>query len=175
MLNSLFILVFYYFIILISIYGYGQLFLNLTRQKNIEVNIGYIGLLGLFFILIYSYLSNIFFAHNIFHNIIFITFGLIYFLFQFKKNQIQIKKELFLTLIVFTVLIVSIFIFKNHDDFPYYHFPYTYYLTQENFHIGVGQFNHGFRTPSSIFYLNSLFYLPYLDYYLYHMGALLVL
>ena len=32
-----------------------------------------------------------------------------------------------------------------------------------------------FRTPSSIFYLNSLFYLPYLDYYLYHMGAILIL
>ena len=41
--------------------------------------------------------------------------------------------------------------------------------------IGIGPLNHGFRTPSSIFYLNSLFYLPYLDYYLYHMGAILVL
>ena len=74
MLNSLFILVFYYIIILISICGYGQLFLNLIGQKNTEVNIGYIGLLGLFFILIYSYLSNIFFSHNIFHNIFFIIF-----------------------------------------------------------------------------------------------------
>ena len=41
--------------------------------------------------------------------------------------------------------------------------------------IGIGPLNHGFRTPSSIFYLNSLFYLPYLDYYLYHMGAILIL
>jgi len=41
--------------------------------------------------------------------------------------------------------------------------------------IGIGPLNHGFRTPSSIFYLNSLFYLPYLEYYLYHMGAVLVL
>ena len=175
MLNSLFILVFYYIIILISICGYGQLFLNLIGQKNTEVNIGYIGLLGLFFILIYSYLSNIFFSHNIFHNIFFIIFGLIYFLFQFKKNQIQIKKELFLTLIVFSILIVSIFIFKNHDDFSYYHFPYTYYLTQENFHIGIGQFNHGFRTPSSIFYINSLFYLPFAEYYLFNFSSIFFL
>tara|TARA_B100001057_G_scaffold457715_1_gene506271 strand:+ start:28 stop:1323 length:1296 start_codon:yes stop_codon:yes gene_type:complete len=41
--------------------------------------------------------------------------------------------------------------------------------------IGIGPINHGFKTPSSIFYLNSLFYLPYLDYYLYHLGAVLVL
>ncbi len=41
--------------------------------------------------------------------------------------------------------------------------------------IGIGPLSHGFKTPSSIFYLNSLFYLPYLDYYLYHMGAILVL
>ena len=42
----------------------------------------------------------------------------------------------------------------NNDDFSYYHFQYTYYLTQDSFSFGVGQFNHGFRTPSSIFYLN---------------------
>ena len=31
--------------------------------------------------------------------------------------------------------------------------------------FGLGNFNHGFRTPSSIFYLNSLFYLPVIKYY----------
>ena len=41
--------------------------------------------------------------------------------------------------------------------------------------IGVGPLNHGFRTPSSIFYLNSLFYFPYIEYYLYHMGAILIM
>ena len=30
----------------------------------------------------------------------------------------------------------------------------------------IGRFNHGFRTPSSIFYINSLFYLPFAEYYL---------
>ena len=60
--------------------------------------------------------------------------------------------------------IIFILVAKNHDDFPYYHFPYTYYLTQDNLHIGIGQFGHGFRTPSSIFYLNSLFYLPLIKF-----------
>ena len=60
----------------------------------------------------------------------------------------------------FFILFIGIIIFKTHDDFPFYHFPYSYYITQNPLHIGVGLFNSGFKTPSSIFYLNSLFYLP---------------
>ena len=41
--------------------------------------------------------------------------------------------------------------------------------------FGIGNFNHGFRTPSSIFYLNSLFYLPYLNFFFFHMGAILIM
>ena len=48
-----------------------------------------------------------------------------------------------------------------------------YYLTQENLVIGAGQLVHAFRTPSSIFYLNSLFYLPIIEYFLFNMGAIL--
>ena len=40
--------------------------------------------------------------------------------------------------------------------------------------IGTGSINHGFRTPSSIFYLNSLFYLPIIKYFSFHMGAVLI-
>ena len=64
---------------------------------------------------------------------------------------------------------------KTHDDFPYYHFPYTYYLTQNKLMFGIGNFNHGFRTPSSIFYLNSIFYLPYINYFFFHMGSILIM
>ena len=59
---------------------------------------------------------------------------------------------------IFGILVIALLATKTHDDFPYYHFPYTYYLTQENLIIGVGSLVHAFRTPSSIFYLNSLFY-----------------
>ena len=57
----------------------------------------------------------------------------------------------------------------------YYHFPYTYYLTQDKLMFGIGNFNHGFRTPSSIFYLNSLYYLPYLNFFFFHMGSILIM
>jgi len=40
--------------------------------------------------------------------------------------------------------------------------------------IGTGSINHGFRTPSSIFYLNSLFYLPIIKYFSFHIGAVLI-
>ena len=69
---------------------------------------------------------------------------------------------------------MSFIIFKAHDDFPYYHFPYTYYLTENSSYVGIGSFNHGFRTPSSIFYLNSLFYLPIIKYNLFHIGSLAI-
>ncbi|MDC0876632.1 hypothetical protein OAP78_06835 [Candidatus Pelagibacter sp.] len=65
-------------------------------------------------------------------------------------------------------------IYKSHDDFPYYHFQYTYYLTQMTSVIGIGNFNLGFRTPSSIFYLNSLFYLPIVKFFMFQMGAFLI-
>ena len=53
--------------------------------------------------------------------------------------------------------------------------PYIYYLTQNELFIGVGNFNHGFRTPSSIFYLNSLYYLPFVNYYFFKLGAILIM
>ena len=87
----------------------------------------------------------------------------------FKNNQ---SKLLFF---VFFFLFCGLFISKNHDDFSYYHFPYTYYISQHSLIFGVGQFGHGFRTPSSIFYLNSLFFLPFAKFYLLNISYLLVL
>ena len=73
------------------------------------------------------------------------------------------------------LLFISFIIFKSHDDFSYYHFPYIYYLTQSEIAFGVGNFNHGFRTPSSIFYLNSIFYLPIIKYNFFQIGAILIM
>jgi len=163
-----------YFIILTSILGYGLLFYGSLKKIN-SFNFGYIGLIGIFFLILYSYASNVFFPHSEIHNLVFLSLGFIYFVIFAKKNFNEIKKELIFTIIIFTILFLSSLIFKNHDDFPYYHFPYTFYLTQQSVVFGVGQFNHGFRTPSSIFYINSLFYLPMLKYYLFNFSALYVL
>ena len=174
-MNQLLTLIIYYFLILISMLGYGLFFLTIFDKKISTRNFGYVGLFGIYILLIYSYISNFIIAHSEFHNILFIIFGLVLLLLKLFKNFSNYKKELFLTFIVFCLISSSLFLYKNHDDFPYYHFPYTYYLTQQSFYVGVGQFNHGFRTPSSIFYLNSLFYLPHAKFYLFHYGSIYIL
>ena len=68
-----------YFIILTSILGYGLLFYRLFKRIN-NYNFGYLGLIGIFFLTLYSYLSNIFFSHSEIHNLLFLAFGLIYFI-----------------------------------------------------------------------------------------------
>ena len=71
------------------------------------------------------------------------------------------------------MFIFDITFIKTHDDFHYYHLHVLYHPT---FIVDyVGQFNHGFRTPSSIFYLNSLFYLPLAKYYLFYVPTLLIM
>ncbi len=59
--------------------------------------------------------------------------------------------------------------------FFYYHYPYTISLIEFKKIIGVGNLEHGFRTPSSIFYFNSLFYLPILEKSLINNGAIFFL
>ncbi len=128
-----------------------------------------------FFLIIYSYLSNFFIPHTKIHNFIILIIGFVFFIANFIINKKEEKKKIIIFYFTLIILFISILIFKNHDDFEYYHFPYTYLLTQNDLIIGLGNFGHGFRTQSSIFYLNSIFYLPYIDYYLFNLGAVLIL
>jgi len=174
-MSNFLVLISYYFLILLSILGYGIFFLRIFEKKLITDNFGYVGLFGLYVLLIYSYLSNFIIAHSEFHNSIILIIGIIFFFLKILKKYSEYRKEILITFLVFVFISSSLILHKNHDDFPYYHFPYTYYLTQQSFYIGVGQFNHGFRTPSSIFYINSLFYLPYAKFYLFHFTSIYIL
>ena len=166
---NIIIIYFSYIFLSFSVIGYGNLFSNLIFKK--KLNYGFLGLLGIFILILYSYLSHFFYPHNALHNLIFMFLGFVSFFFNTKKNFF----EILLTLLIFSILFFSIIIFKTHDDFPYYHFGYSHYLTQSSLTIGIGMFNHGFRTPSAIFYLNSLFYLPLIKYYFFHLPAILIL
>jgi hypothetical protein len=174
-MHNLFIFTSYYLLILISILGYGLLFFKLLKIKLDIVNFGYVGLFGLYILIVYSYFSNLIIAHTELHNLVVIFFGVILFIFLVKKNYFRYKNETIFVFTVFILIYCALFQFKNHDDFSYYHFPYTYYLTQQSLHIGIGQFNHGFRTPSSVFYINSLFYLPYAKFYLFNFFSIFIL
>ncbi len=162
-----------YFLIVLSVVGHGILAIKLTKTDVLTDEIGFVGLAGIFFLILYSYITHFFLSHSYLHNIIFILIGLISLL--YFRSKILIKRNLIFLFSIFSIIFLAFIIFKTHDDFGYYHFPYSYYLNKFSMIIGIGPLNHGFKTPSSIFYLNSLFYLPYLDYYLYHMGAILIL
>ncbi len=171
-LNLAFLFVFYWLSIF-SCLGYGVLISKLTQKKVYFKNYGYIGLLGILSLIIYSYLSNLFYAHGLLHNLIIILSGFLLFVYFIFSNFFQ-RDKIRTLLVIFFLLFISFIIYKPHDDFSYYHFQYSYYLTQFPMIIGVGQFNHGFSTPSSVFYLNSLFFLPFAKYSLFHISALLV-
>ncbi len=169
---SIIILLLYYWLIIFSILGYG-IFFQKFFIKDYNIEIGYLGIYGIFFLTIISYMSYFFIAHGEFFNSTIIIIGLIYF--YFNKNIVFVKKNLRNIIIIFSVLILFILTAKNHDDFPYYHFPYTHLITQLSNVIGIGNFNHGFRTPSSIFYLSSLFNLPYSNLFLLNLSPVFFL
>ena len=170
---DLFTFIIFYFIIINSTVGYGYLAAHITKVDLKFFNYSFLGLLGVFILVIVSYTSHLFFKHSYIHNSIILIIGILSFVNFFlreKKKINLIKLNIF-----FLLLFIAFIIFKSHDDFSYYHFPYTYYLTQSEIVFGIGNFNHGFRTPSSIFYLNSIFYLPIIKYNFFQIGVILIM
>jgi len=168
----------FYYLIIFSTIGYGYFFIINFFRFNAkldakDIDIGFVGLFGLFFLILISYFTNFFLPHNKIFNSILLLIGLFFFYFFFKK--IFYKKNFLYLVLIFFILSIAIFLFKNHDDFPYYHFPFAYHLTQNKIIFGMGNLGHGWRTPSSLFYLHSLFYLPFINYFLFHIAPILVL
>jgi len=169
-MSSTITLLIYYWLIIFSIIGYG-IFFNKIFLRSESENLGFIGIYGIFLLLLISYLSSFFLPHTQIFNSAVLLFGLI----NFFINKTIFNKNLKKLLVIFGLLIIFIFISKNHDDFPYYHFPYAHILTEYSGLIGLGNFTHGFKTPSSIFYLSSLWNLPFVEYYLFHISPVFFL
>ena len=62
-------------------------FLSFEKKNKSEYNLGVIGLVGIFFLIIYSYLSNIFIPHSKIHNFLIILIGFLSFLYYVYKNH----------------------------------------------------------------------------------------
>ena len=158
---------FYYPLILISILGYGLF----TSKKLIKLktnNLGYLGIVGIFFLLLISYISTQFIAHDQVFNSLILLIGLGLFIFYFNQLNPD-KKNIKLLITIFILSLIFILVGKNHDDFHYYHFSYIVTLTEYPHPVGFGKLNHGFKTHSSIFLLSSLFSLPAAKYNLFHL------
>jgi len=171
---NLFLYLSFYTFILFSIVGYGNIFHKLFFRKE-EINLGYLGFFGIFFLLIISYTLNIFIPLSAYINLLILLIGLVSFLNFFYRKFYEMKINFSIIGTIFLFLIVFILSAKNHDDFPYYHFAYIQLITKFSNSLGLGLFNHGFRTPSSIFYLSSLFYLPKAGYNLIHLAPVFFL
>ena len=93
----------------LSIVGYGYFFQKIILKNKLDLNIGYLGLFGIFFLIIYSYLSNLFIEHSKIHNFILVLIGLVIFIqIVFKKlNKYEIK----FYALNFFILFIAIFIF----------------------------------------------------------------
>ena len=70
---NLSILYFGYLIILFSIIGYGYLS---SKILTVRLSFGEIGLSGILFMTILSYITNLVFPHNLAHNSIFLVLDL---------------------------------------------------------------------------------------------------
>ena len=161
-------------IVLSSILGHGLIFCRLISPKLLSLNYGYIGLIGFFSLANLSILSSFFFKHGYIHNILIHIIGIIALLFFLKEDSLAQSQNLKKTLVLFLILIIGIYVFKNHDDFPYYHLTYSLTLSENKYLFGLGRLGHGFRTHSSLFYFHSILYLPYIKYFLFHSGPFFI-
>ena len=168
------IFIFYIILFIFSIVGYGEIFSRLVNRDLLDFNIGHLGIVGFFFMSTYSILSSYFFPHNFLHNIILHSIGLLGFYFYIFRDH-QNKREIRNLLILLLIFLIGAYVYKNHDDFPYYHLTYALNLSENKFIIGTGIFSHGFRTISSLFYFHSLLYMPFIKFYLFHIGPFFIL
>ena len=158
----------YSFVLILSfsIIGYGFLLSRIVNKELLSYNLGYQGLLGIFFLTIISYTTIFFVKHGYIHNLIIHFIGLYSFFYFFKKRKsiFEIKK----LISIISVLFIGILILVNHDDFSYYHLTYSLGLTEDKLVFGLGNFQHGYKHHSSIFFFNSIIYLPFIKFYLFH-------
>jgi hypothetical protein len=161
-----------FYILLISVVGYGILFQNLcfgTIKNMKDQKVIYLGFYGLFFLTFISLITSLFAPHNFIHNILLHSIGILLFIFIKVENKETYLKIIFL---ISLVLISALLISKTHDDFSYYHLPFTKYLTEQKIIFGMANIGHGYKLISSLFFLNSIFYLPFIEYFSFHFSLI---
>ena len=86
---DLFYFIFFFYISIISILGYGKIFQRVILNKvNYDEDITiYLGFYGITLLTLISLFTSFFFKHNFYHNIIIHIIGISYFLLSIKKYK----------------------------------------------------------------------------------------
>ena len=165
-----------YFLLTLNVIGFGYFFAKNVSSYNRDSNIGYIGLYGIFFLTLISYLTNLVVKHGYLHNYLLLIFGIFYFI-KFLLSFKNFKKNKDLKYLIFFLFlsVISILYFKSHDDFPYYHLSFIHNLTVNKIEFGLGNFDLAFNHVSSLFFFHSLFKLPFTGDYFYFLGPALIM
>ena len=159
-----FIFVFYFYFFLISFVGYSFGFASIIGVGYKSANKGLICFLGFFVITLFSYVSIFFVKHGFIHNFIIHIIGVILF-FIFANKKI-LDRSFFVILFKISLLVfLGLFISKTNEDFPYYHLPFTMILVENKIQFGLGNLNTAYNHISSLFFLNSTLYMPFIKHY----------
>ena len=150
-----------FYLLLISVIGYGLMFQSLCFAKIKDMNDQKVIFTGLWNI--YNYFISLIsssVAHNFIHNILLHLLGFYFSYFECKKQKNFLK-----IIFIISFFVISALISKTHDDFSYYHLP------SQNIWQNIKLFGLGNRTwiyfVSSIFF-KSTFYLPLIEFFTFH-------
>ena len=168
MFFNFFIFLFVSILIVLSTLGYGMVFSYKLFGNSRYLNLPLKGIFGIFFLYLISSFTHLVLPHNFVHNSIIIFLGLILF-FKFSSRENFEIYEFKLIVFFFTCLLLGFLISKTNEDFSYYHLPNSLQFALNKLEFGLGNLNHGFKHFSSLFLINSLFYLPIVEYYLFNI------
>ena len=84
---DLFIYLIFYFLIINSTIGYGYLVAHYSKIDFKFFDSSFLGLLGIFVLLLISYASHMFVAHDYIHNSIILIIGILSFVYFFLKEK----------------------------------------------------------------------------------------
>ena len=88
----IFFFCFFLFLSFFSVLGYGLIFNKIFNLKFNNLNLGKIGILGLFLLTVISSFTHIFMPHTFTHNIFLISLGFFYFIYIFLLEKFRNKK-----------------------------------------------------------------------------------
>ncbi len=159
------------FVIAFSTIGFGLVFTKFLKFESLNLNYGMVGILGLFFLSIISSYTHLIMPHGYIHNIFIIILGLFGYFILSDKKLIDLK----ILSLIFTILFICIILAKNNEDFAHYHLQSSLHFAQQKLQFGLGNLDHGFKHISTLFFLMSLNYLPFFEYYLFNLTNFLFL